>query len=44
MNFDGQMNFDAPARKQELQDSEGTFSGDSDPGEGDLCLPQESAR
>ena len=32
MNFDGQMNFDAPARKQERQYSEGTFTGDSGPG------------
>lgn len=40
MNFDGQMNFDAPARKQELQHSEGTFTGDSDPGGGDSALPR----
>lgn len=40
MNFDGQMNLDAPARKQERQYSEGTFSGDSDPGEEDSAFPR----
>lgn len=34
------MNFDASGRKQELQYSEGTFSGDSDPGEGDSAFPR----